>query len=48
MLDKELADNGLSVDDFYTDVAGTPFDDQSGEFAVVAQQSCSCTNRFNH
>ncbi len=39
MLDKEFAEHSLSVDAFYSDVAGTPFDDQSGEFAVVAQKS---------
>lgn len=34
----EFADSGLTVTDIYSDVAGTPFDPASTEFAVVAER----------
>lgn len=37
-LEMELARAGLKVDRFFSDVAGTPFDRESGEFAVVAKK----------
>ena len=35
-LEKELRDAGLSVEGLYSDVTGTPYDQNSGEFAVIA------------
>jgi 2-polyprenyl-3-methyl-5-hydroxy-6-metoxy-1,4-benzoquinol methylase len=34
----ELSDSGFEINDFYSDVAGNPFDPRSGEFAVVAER----------
>lgn len=36
-LEKEFRDAGFSVEGFYSDVAGTPYDRNSGEFAVIAR-----------
>jgi hypothetical protein len=38
-LEKEFADNGLTVSELYSDVAGSPFDAEADEFAVVARKS---------
>ena len=38
-LKKEFAECGLSIAEFFTDVAGTPCEPQSSEFAVVAKRS---------
>ena len=38
-LKKEFAECGLSIAEFFTDVAGTPYERQSSEFAVVAKRS---------
>jgi hypothetical protein len=38
-LQKEFNESDLSISEFYSDVIGTPFDRQSGEFAVVANKS---------
>jgi len=38
-LEREFADGGLTVTERYADVAGTPYDPASGEFAVVACRS---------
>ena len=35
-LEKEFRDAGLSVEGFYSDVTGTPYDQNSGEFAAIA------------
>jgi len=35
---KEFADNALTVSDLYADVAGSPFDAEADEFAVVARK----------
>lgn len=35
-LQRELAACGFTVDTFYSDVAGTPYDPESNEFAVIA------------
>ena len=35
----EFSNNGLKIREFYSDVAGTPFDSQLGEFAVVATRA---------
>ncbi|MCG6910767.1 MAG: methyltransferase domain-containing protein [Deltaproteobacteria bacterium] len=35
-LEKEFVDAGFSLDGFYSDVAGTPYDQNSSEFAVIA------------
>ncbi len=37
-LEKELGQGGFSVDDFFSDVAGSPFDSKKTEFAVVAKK----------
>lgn len=37
-LEKELTAAGFSVRGFYADVAGTPYDDRSEEFAVIAEK----------
>ena len=37
-LEKEFAGNGLEIIEFYSDVAGAPFDNTSGEFAVVVKK----------
>lgn len=36
-LEREFADSGFAVDAFYSDVAGTPYDPTSNEFAVIAK-----------
>jgi SAM-dependent methyltransferase len=38
MLEKEVAAAGLCVKALYSDVAGTPYDRNSGEFAVIAHK----------
>jgi SAM-dependent methyltransferase len=35
-LEREFTDAGFSVKKFYSDVAGTPFDQNSAEFAIIA------------
>ncbi|MBN1829669.1 MAG: methyltransferase domain-containing protein, partial [Deltaproteobacteria bacterium] len=37
-LEKELAECGFTVDTFYSDVAGSPYDRETKEFAVVAKK----------
>jgi len=37
-LEKELHESGFNVENFYADVAGSPFDPESSEFAVVAKK----------
>jgi len=37
-LEKELGQGGFAVEGFYADVAGSPFDPDAGEFAVVAHK----------
>lgn len=37
-LERELTDAGFSIEAFYSDVAGTPFDPKSQEFAIVARK----------
>jgi cyclopropane fatty-acyl-phospholipid synthase-like methyltransferase len=38
LLESEFADCGFSVENCYSDVAGTPFDPHSTEFAIVARK----------
>lgn len=38
-LEREFAECGFKVDKFYSDVAGSPFDMESSEFAVVAKKN---------
>jgi len=38
VLERELTDAGFSIEGFYSDVAGTPYDPQSQEFAIVARK----------
>ncbi|RJP81439.1 MAG: class I SAM-dependent methyltransferase [Candidatus Zixiibacteriota bacterium] len=35
-LEREFAESGFSVQEIHADVAGTPYDPQAGEFAVIA------------
>jgi SAM-dependent methyltransferase len=37
-LEREFTDAGFSVKKFYSDVAGTPFDQNSAEFAIIAER----------
>jgi 2-polyprenyl-3-methyl-5-hydroxy-6-metoxy-1,4-benzoquinol methylase len=37
-LEREFVECGFSIGEFYSDVAGTPYDPQSSEFAVVAKR----------
>jgi len=37
-LEREFADSSLAVSEFYSDVAGSPFDTEADEFAVVARR----------
>jgi hypothetical protein len=37
-LSEEFEENGFEVEDFYSDVAGTTFDPESTEFALVAKK----------
>jgi hypothetical protein len=37
-LEREFAECGLAVAKRYSDVAGSPFDSESNEFAVVAKK----------
>jgi 2-polyprenyl-3-methyl-5-hydroxy-6-metoxy-1,4-benzoquinol methylase len=37
-LEREFVEAGFSVKGFYSDVAGTPYDRKSGEFAVIANR----------
>jgi len=37
-LEKEFKEAGFSIKEFYSDVAGTPYDQKSGEFAVIANR----------
>ena len=34
-LENEVAESGFEIKEVYSDVAGTPYDTQSAEFAVV-------------
>jgi len=38
-LEKEFRDTGFSVEGLYSDVTGTPYDRNSGEFAVIATRA---------
>jgi len=38
-LDKEFAENGLSVEAMLADVAGAPYDPEADEFAVIVRKS---------
>jgi len=38
-VEREFTENGFTIEDFYSDVAGSPFDVNSAEFAVVAGKS---------
>jgi cyclopropane fatty-acyl-phospholipid synthase-like methyltransferase len=38
-LEREFAECGLTVDEFYSDVAGSPFNSENKEFAVVAKKT---------
>ena len=38
ILEKELAECGFAVEDFYSDVAGSPYKPEATEFAVVAKK----------
>jgi len=38
-LEKELMEAGFSVEEFYSDVAGTTYDRKSNEFAVIAKRA---------
>ena len=38
-LEREFSKNGLTIRDLYADVAGTPFDPKSNEFAVIANMT---------
>lgn len=37
-LERELTDAGSSIEGFYSDVAGTPYDSQLEEFAIIARK----------
>jgi cyclopropane fatty-acyl-phospholipid synthase-like methyltransferase len=37
-LEKEFIDSGFTIDKFYSDVAGSPFDPESPEIAIVAKK----------
>jgi hypothetical protein len=37
-LKREFVESGFSVEEIYSDVAGSPFDAESKEFAVVAKK----------
>jgi len=37
-LEREFAECGFAVEKLYSDVAGSPFDSESEEFAVVARK----------
>jgi hypothetical protein len=37
-IEREFANSGFFVESLYSDVAGTPYDKHSGEFAVVAKK----------
>jgi len=37
-ISKEFRENGFSIDEYYSDVAGTPFNPDSNEFAIVANK----------
>lgn len=38
-LEREFVEGGFSVDSLYSDVAGTPYDRKSSEFAVIAKRA---------
>ena len=38
LLKKEFEDCGFAVENFYSDVAGSPLDTNSREFAIVASK----------
>ena len=48
-LKREFAECGFTIDELYSDVAGTPFDSKANEFAVVAkkQQKVKTTEQGN-
>lgn len=35
-LEKEFVDAGFRVEEFYSDVAGTPYDTKEAQFAIIA------------
>jgi len=35
-LEREFSDCGFSIEDIYSDVAGSPFDRETTEFAIIA------------
>ncbi len=37
-LDREFVECGFTVEEYYSDVAGSPFDSKTKEFAVVAKK----------
>ena len=39
MIEREFAECGLTVEELYSDVAGSPFDPEADEFAVVAKKT---------
>ena len=38
-LEKEFVESGFSIEGLYSDVAGTPYDQKSNEFAVIAKKT---------
>ena len=38
-LEREFVESGFSVEELYSDVAGTPYDQKSDEFAVIAKRA---------
>ena len=38
-LEREFVESGLAIEELYSDVAGSPFDPDSKEFAIVAKKS---------
>lgn len=37
-IEREFADNGFTIESLYSDVTGTPFDPDGGEFAVIGEK----------
>ncbi|MFC1895903.1 methyltransferase domain-containing protein [Thermodesulfobacteriota bacterium] len=46
-LEREFVHRGFTVEELYSDVAGTPYDPQSSEFAVVAKRSSQGRTTLN-
>jgi len=46
-LEREFVERGFTVEGFYSDVAGTPFDSETKEFAVVAKKNIEKTGTQN-